>query len=159
MNEAFLGLQPGDHLLYSPTGFFGLLIAVKSWHKIAHIEVYVGNGSSIASRDGVGVGLYPFREDDLAYILRPNQPIDLEKGLAWFRTVQGQGYDWLGLLRFAWRSEYVPEKAHENKQFCSEFVTRFDRQMGFDPFPREDADAIAPFQFESNPFFSLVKAL
>lgn len=124
---------------------------------ISHIEVYVGDGKSVAARDGIGVGLFPLRTDRLTRVLRPNRPMNLEKGMAWFKTVVGQGYDWLGLLRFSWRSEYIPDSLTENKQFCSEFVTRFDRNSDFDPFPREDADAIAPFQFDSNPFFDLVR--
>lgn len=149
--------QPGDCLLYKPTGLFGWIISAKTWHWISHIEIYTGDGQSVASRDGKGVGLYPVREDKLVYILRPNQLFNLPKAMEWFNLVNGQGYDWLGLLRFSWRKSYVPENLTANKQFCSEFATRFYRNGGFDPFPREDADAIAPFQYESNPFFSLVK--
>ncbi len=139
--------RPGDCVLYKPSSVFGLLISVKSWHAISHVEIAIGNGESVASRDGKGVNRYPIRSDHVAAVLRPMVPINVAAGLAWFETVKGQGYDWLGLLRFSWRSEYVPSRFTDNKQFCSEFATRFYRQAGFDPFPREDADAVCPFQF------------
>lgn len=151
-------LQPGDALLYAPKGFFGWLIALKTWHAISHVEVYIGEGQSVAARDGLGVNRYPWRNTELAYALRPKRPLDLAHALRWFDTVQGQGYDWPGLLRFSWRSRYVPAQLSHNKMFCSEFATRFYRQGGLDPFPREDADAVAPFEFEFNPFFDAVSA-
>lgn len=147
-------VQPGDCLLYTPSSIFGALISVKTWHAISHVEVYVGDGQSVASRDGQGVNLYPVRTAQLGYVLRPTSPVDLIQALRWFAKVKGQGYDWLGLLRFSWRSEYIPAKLTANKQFCSEFATRFYRQGGLDPFPREDADAVAPFEFAYCPVFT-----
>ena len=141
-------LLPGDNLLYKPKGLFGYIISVKTWHKVAHIEVYVGKGQSVASRDGIGVGIYPLRTDGLIYVLRPKEPFLLIAAMDTFRRqYQGQGYDWLGLLRFAWRQPVDPVRFN-NKQFCSEFATRFDRDGGLiNLFNGEDADAIAPFQF------------
>jgi hypothetical protein len=140
-------VQSGDNLLYRPASIYGLLIAIKTWHMVSHCEGYVGNGQSVASRDGIGVGLYPTRYSDLAYILRPRQPFLLAVAMDTFRRkYQGQGYDWLGLLRFASR-EPVSSTRFNNKQFCSEFLTRWDRAGGIDPFNDEDADAIAPFEF------------
>lgn len=146
-------LKPGDCLVYAPTGVFGWIIAIKTWHWIAHTETYIGNGQSVASRDGLGVDIYPTRFAQLAYVLTPNQPFSLESSMDWFATVDGQGYDWLGLLRFAWRSRVVPTQREMNKQFCSEFTTRFYRKGGIDPFNKADADSIAPFQFLLSPYF------
>lgn len=147
-------LQPGDNLLYRPKGFFGWLIAIKTWHKISHCECYIGDGQSVASRDGIGVGIYPLRTAELCYILRPKEPFLLAAAMDKFRrSYQGQGYDWAGLLRFAWR-EPVSQIRFNNKQFCSEFLTRFDRDGGMkELFNGEDADAIAPFQFLLDPSF------
>jgi hypothetical protein len=140
-------LQPGDCLLYRPKGVFGWIIAIKTWHAIAHCEGYVGYGRSVASRDGIGVGEYPLREAELLYVLRPTVPFDVDAAMAAFRARwQGQGYDYLGLLRFAWRAP-VRDRRFDNRQFCSEFLTRWCRAGGFDPFNGEDADAIVPFQF------------
>lgn len=142
-----IALKAGDCLLYAPKGFFGWLISIKTWHQIAHCEIYVGNGKSVASRDGIGVGQYDWRNTELIYVLRPNRPFDLKEALAQFNHKwRGQGYDWMGLLRFAWRAP-VSRFRFENKQFCSELATRFYRGGGIDPFNGEDADAIAPSQF------------
>lgn len=140
-------LKPGDCLLYRPTGLFGWIISLKTWHSIGHSEVYIGGGYSLASRDGVGVGRYPTRWNELGVVLRPTHPLNLTSALAWFFNVaNGQKYDWLGLLRFAWRSKVKSDK-RDNRMFCSEFLTRFYRQAGMDPFNGEDADGIAPFEF------------
>ncbi len=150
-----IALKAGDALLYGPTGFFGWVISIKTWHQVAHCECYIGNGKSVASRDGVGVGQYDWRSDKLVYVLRPNVPFDLVEALAQFNNKwRGQGYDWAGLLRFGWRA---PVKAlrFDNKQFCSEFLTRWYRAGGIDPFNSEDADAVAPCQFLCSPVFDI----
>lgn len=158
-------LRAGDCLLYKPQGAFGLLISVKTWHDISHCEVYEGQGYSVASRDpdhwfpkpsGGGVNRYPWRDTELACVLRPNRPFNQSKATTWFEQVRGQSYDWAGLLRFGWRARVVPTDLSANKMFCSECNTRYYRAGDFDPFPREDADAVAPFEFASNPFFDLV---
>ena len=137
-------LKPGDVLLYRPDSVWGWLIAVKTWHPISHCEAYVGHGMSVASRDGIGVGIYPTRFAQLTRILRPAPPINLEAAMTWFNAVSNQGYDWLGLFRFlTWRDHHP-----HDKQFCSAFLTRWLRHGGVVPFaPEEDADAIAPCSF------------
>jgi hypothetical protein len=161
----FKDAEPGDTLLYRPVAFsvrkpfgwlFGALIALKTWHHISHVEVYAGNGvwrrhdgttftgrASFASRDGLGVGVYPVRDTELAYVLRPTRfnAVNMSAALRWFVTVEGQGYDWLGLTRFV-RTSIVPSTT---KMFCSAFWLRFYRAAGFNPFSaRVDADSIAP---------------
>lgn len=144
--------QPGDCLLYRGTGFYSWLIAIKTWHDVSHVEVFVGRDktgalSSVASRNGIGVGQYPLRLDGLIAVLRPTAPFNLADAMKAFHAkYEGQKYDWLGLLRFAWRSKVVPD-CDDNRQFCSEFATRFYRAGGLDPFNNEDADAIAPATF------------
>jgi hypothetical protein len=146
-------IRPADNLLYRAKGIFGWVIALKTWHPIAHCEGYIGGGKSVASRDGVGVGIYDLRLSELRYIMRPRLKFDLDAAMRTFASrYQGQGYDWLGLLRFASR-EPVSATRFNNLQFCSELLTRWDRAGGLDPFNGEDADAIAPFQFlTSNAF-------
>lgn len=140
-------LKPGDCLLYRPKGFFGFLIREKTWHKIAHCEMYVGNGASVASRDGKGVGQYPWRNTELAYVLRPPQSeINWPEFWKWFRTVNGQPYDWFGLARFAWGGDIGT--GNNGKMFCSEFLTRAYRKLVAKVIgDEEDADAVAPFEF------------
>lgn len=147
-------IEPGDCLLYRPKGVVGWIIATKTWHKIAHVEVYIGNGKSVASRDGIGVGLYDWRKAELCAVLRPNTQFQLVPALDIFnRKYRGQGYDFMGLLRFGMRAP-VDKVRFNNKQFCSEFVTRFYRAGLLDPFNGEDADAIAPFEFGLSPVFT-----
>lgn len=138
-------VQPGDVLLYRPSGVFGWLIALKTWHAIAHCEAYAGRGYAVASRDGVGVGRYPVRREGLVRILRPVPAVDMDAAMAWFATVDGQKYDWLGLIRFAtWRAQHP-----RDRMFCSAFLTRWLRAGHAEPFqPDEDADSIAPFEFQ-----------
>ena len=149
-------LQPGDALLYGPKGAYGWIIAIKTWHAVSHCEGFIGDGEAVASRDGVGVGIYAFRRDRLTHVLRPRVPFDLERAMREFHFHwRGQGYDWLGLLRFAWRAPITPVR-FENKQFCSELLTRWYRAGGLDPFNGEDADAIAPFQFRLSNCFEVI---
>lgn len=139
---------PGDILLYSPKGFYGWLIAVKTWHMISHVEIYIGFGTTIAARSA-GVNYYPLELNDrLAIALRPPvPPFDIKKALAWFnKNAKGQAYDWKGLLRFTSRKPYTGIVS-EDAQFCSELGTRFLRNGDLPVFGLLDADSIAPFQF------------
>ncbi len=145
-------LKAGDCLLYAPNSFWGYAIATKTWMDCSHCECFVGDGFSVASRDGKGVAKYPFRTEGLRYILRPNQPFDLDEAMAWFQTVNGQPYDWAGLARFVTWKRIVPDD--NAKMFCSEFLTRFYRSGGFFPFPKHiDADCVAPASFLYSPYF------
>lgn len=151
-------LKPGDCLLYNSNGFWSLIIKIKTWHSVTHCECYIGDGYSIASRDGKGVNAYEYRADDLCAVLRirPEYPFKLNSALTWFlRAAKGQGYDWWGLLRFTWKSDYCKGDKN-NKQFCSEFLTRFYRNGGVDPFNGDDADAIPPFMFMDSPVFDII---
>lgn len=134
-------IQAGDVLLYRPTGLFGRVIALKTWHMIAHVEVSLGGGESVASRDGLGVGRYPHRSADLAHVLRPVLPMDLAAALRWFRTVEGQPYGWVDLLAF------IGLTADGPGMVCSPFATEFLRAGGLPVFRSEPARFIAPFQF------------
>jgi hypothetical protein len=149
-------LRAGDVLLYRPKGVFGWIIAIKTWHSVAHVEAWNGK-QAVASRDGIGVGYYPFRRSDLCAIVRPRRQFNIKTANYQFESNwRGQGYDWFGLLRFAWRAP-VDATKFNNKQFCSELITRWLRAGGLDPFNGEDADAIAPFQFLLSPVFRKVE--
>ena len=150
-------LIPGDCLLYSRTPFlssrlgwfFGLVINIKTWSKFSHVEIYAGNGMSFASRDGVGVGLYPFRHEQLAKVRRPSAlDYDHKKASHWSSRVIGQKYDWLGLLCFT----LAVAQGAKDRMFCSEFATRWYRNAGLEPFNKEiDADKVSPAQFDQTP--------
>lgn len=137
-------LRPGDVLLYTGGSFFSRLIQFKTWSRYSHVEVYDGEGLSVASRDGQGVGRYPLRMDGLRVILRPLGKFDVEAARAWFPTVDGQPYDWFGLLAF---TSAKRQGKNNWKMFCSEFACRYLRAGGVDPFSKYDADGIAPGEF------------
>src|SRR5438046_1516316 len=123
-------LQPGDCLLYQPDSFFGELIALKTWHRISHVEVYDRNSLSLASRDGIGVNLFALRASGLAKVLRPPASYDHARAFRWFITVRAQKYDWLGLLCFT----LAIAQGAQDRMFCSEFATRLYRAGNFEPF-------------------------
>lgn len=133
----------GDVLLYAGKGVFSRLIQIKTFSWVSHCEVYAGDGESLASRDGEGVGRYPLRLEGLYAVARPKGALDWQAGLEWFATVKGQRYDWLGLLNFYLAAK--PDRSEVQKMFCSEFATRLLRRCGFEPFQaRVDADRVSP---------------
>lgn len=136
-------LEPGDVLLYRPVGLFGLAIAVKTWHSIAHVEIYVGNGQSVASRDGLGTGVYPLRLSELAVVCRPCVPIDVAGALARFKQKPPRPYGWLDLV------EFIGVDVNSGGIVCSPFADEFLRDEGIVDFLNGEPKAkIAPFEFE-----------
>jgi len=119
--STFPDLQPGDVLLYGGKDIVSRLIQFRTWADVSHVEVYAGGLKSIASRNGIGVGQYLFRADGLRYILRPVtfSPEQFAQGMAWFKTVDGQPYNWGDLLRF-----YLID-IHTKGFICSQFMAAF----------------------------------
>lgn len=134
-------MKHGDVLLYRGTGLYGRLIALKTWHPVGHVEISLGGGRSVASRDGKGVGEYDHRAKDLYAVLRPNVPFDAAAARRFFRKWQGTLYGWLDLLNF------IGMNVDANGIVCSPFATRYLRAGGVPVFNTEPAEKIAPFQF------------
>lgn len=136
-------LKPGDVLLYKPVGIFGKLIALKTWHPIAHVELYLGKGISSASRDGQGVNFYPWRDTDIAAVMRPKAPFifDATRAKLLTRLWVGTPYGWWDLLNFAGVS------ADSKGIVCSPWVTTVLRDNGLQVFNVDPPNLIAPFQF------------
>lgn len=144
-------LLPGDVLLYGAKGFYGKIIAIKTWHGIGHVEVFIGGGFSVASRDGQGVGRYDARLLDIKHVLRPTVPFDLTKALAWFFTdANGQPYGWWDLLHF------IGIAKDGQGMVCSPFATEFLRAGGVPIFNNEPAIKVAPFMFLLSEFLKEV---
>lgn len=136
-------LLPGDVLLYTGRGLYGRLIQIHTWHRIGHVEVAIGHGQSVASRDGIGVNQYDLRMKDLARVLRPKVPFDLPAAMRWFEQgAKGQPYGWGDLLQFVGIPVQAPGIV------CSPFATLFLRAGGVPIFNTEQAELIAPFEFE-----------
>jgi hypothetical protein len=138
-------MNPGDILLYRPTGFIGWAIAWRTFSNWAHVEVYVGSGVSVASRNGIGVAKYPLRREQLGKVLRPYAWPDLATGMRWFHAVaDGQRYDFAAILRFM-LPHIITRDLDLDRQICSAFATRFMRQCGVDIVAKDcDADLVAP---------------
>src|SRR5690606_3796554 len=86
-------LKPGDVLVYARSGFFNRLIELKTYSHVSHVELYLGNGKTSASRNGVGVDTYDFDPYGLGYVLRPQGPVDMEKLMAGHKSRLGAAYD------------------------------------------------------------------
>lgn len=157
-------LEVGDALLYygqSPVvspqrraDFVDWSIAVKTGYWLSHIEIYDGEGMSVASRNGIGVNRYPLRLDGLVLVRRPVGIIDRETAEKWFqREARGQKYDFKGLLCF-WLA--VRQGSHA-KMFCSEFALRWYRKAQIQPLnPDVDADRTAPCEFYKTANFATI---
>lgn len=155
-------LIPGDCLLYKQTSIrrsllgwiFGWIIRFKTTSYFCHCEIYDGENKSLASRDGKGVGRYWLRLEELAEVRRPSaKDFNHDTGSRWFNTVEGQKYDWKGLLCFT----LAVKQGATDRMFCSEFATRFYRVSGLEPFnPDKDADTIAPEQLHQTPKLTTV---
>lgn len=137
-------ILPGDVLLYTPKGIYGWIIRFHTGHPVGHVETYIGNGRSVASRDGKGTGNYEVRIDGLVTICRPRLPFDLERGLGWLQRTGHRPYGWLDLLQF------IDINIDGKGIVCSPFVTEFARACGYDPFNGEPANKIMPFQFATS---------
>lgn len=141
-------LHEGDCLLYGPHDLLGWVIAVKTWcQQACHVEIYSGQGMSIASRNGVGVNRYPFRYGQLSCVRRPKVWLGHRPHLSyeWFNQVaRGQRYDWLGLLCFT----LAVKQGARDRMFCSEFALREYREWNCELLnPDVDADHTAPSEF------------
>ena len=93
-------LQAGDILLYA-----GELVDDASLVKegdegadaAAHVELYMGHGVSYASRNGIGVNAYAFRQEGLHQVRRPvgSATFDRAGVERWFEGgVRGLPYGW-----------------------------------------------------------------
>lgn len=145
-------LRPGDVLLYKGTGFFSWLIRTKTSSDISHVEIYDGEGMSLAARDGVGVGRFPLRTQDLFMVRRPIRRVNMEKLREYHAAVEGEKYDWLGLLSFVLiRRQKSASK--NGAQFCSEYLTHALRWAGFAVFSDVPAAAVEPGDFQKSDLF------
>lgn len=138
-------LTPGMVMGYSAAlNPYGWLTKVKTGWDVGHIEVYAGQGNSVAARWS-GVDIYPVREDDsLCVLLEPDSKIDIEAGMRWFYShAQGKKYDLWGQMAF-WRIG----GGSADRMWCSEFAAEFLKACRFWAFNSLcPSEKIAPAQF------------
>lgn len=146
-------LKPGDVLLYNAPSLVDWVIDTKTGSDVAHVEVYFGEGQSLASRNGIGVNAYALRTDGLVYVRRPKTFFDQTTAGQWFETVRGEGYNFLGLLQF----DNIPLN-QPNHLFCSAFATLLLRSAGVEVFaPDFPAGKVSPRDFKLSPVLYGVK--
>lgn len=140
-------LKAGDTLLYFDGSFVDRVIAIKTWSDVGHVEIYAGNGHSYASRNGIGVNVYPLRLDGLRYVLRPNRVFRFELGSIWFeKDAKGQPYNFRDLLQFC----LIRTKG--KGMICSQFGAEFYKACLYPVFnPMCPSGTIAPAQFLQTP--------
>ena len=135
-------LKEGDCLLYKPSGIFGWIISIKTWHAIGHCEGFLGTDLigrrwSVASRDGLGVNTYELRTKDLALVLRPIQPFDQTAALAWFRSPLARRVVALE------REALEPARASEFEVFAAGLVANRPSEWRLSLLARLDAAGLA----------------
>jgi hypothetical protein len=146
-------LRAGDVLLYRPSSIFGWAIRIKTGSPCSHVEVAVGAGFSVASRDGIGVNRYPLRLDHLGWVLRPNVPFYLGPAMDWFDKHKGEPYGWLDLLDFFSATIDGPGMV------CSPCATNFLRAGGVRVFGSFPAIRVSPRDFLTSEYLTDVTAM
>jgi hypothetical protein len=137
-------LRAGDVILYRPQGFIGWCIASRTFSNWAHVEVSLGSGVTVASRNFVGVGLYAFNPNRVGRVIRPRGPLNMVSAMGWFDGVVGQRYDYWAIMRFL-LPHCIRRDLDMTRQICSSFAVRFLREAGVDVVAADmDADLVAP---------------
>lgn len=155
-------LMPGDSILYRPSSFAGVAIAIKTFSWTSHIEGYIGNGRSIGARD-TGVKVYLLRNDKYAkVILRPKAvcKFDFQAAMDWYyKEADGDSYDFTGLFAFFIPDKYPKDDSTENykKEFCSMLIDMWYVKGGFRPFQANvPSTEVSPAQFLQTPLFDII---
>lgn len=138
-------LKAGEILLYRDASFVDFIITRTG--PAGHVEIYEGNGKSLASRNGLGVSRYDLRMDGLIAVLEC-PTLDMAKFTAWFETVNGEGYSWGGLLGFG-EGETTGQP---NQMFCSQFIAEGCKRAG-SPVINKDypSGLVTPSDFLKSP--------
>jgi hypothetical protein len=92
-------LIPGDILLYHGSTVFNEVTDIKTGGLVDHVEVYHGNGLSVAARPE-GFNVYDFELEGLVQVRRPVNVFDIVAADTWLMPLRGVSYDTPGLLEF-----------------------------------------------------------
>lgn len=138
-------LRPGMLLLYEASSVFGYAIALFSGSRISHVEMYKGDGKSWASRDGLGVGVYPFRSENLALVLESPVPLNLAHIAQGFAAKAGHTYDYATILKFI---TFGWTESRTDAEVCSELITYLLRTGGLTAlFGIKEPEDVKPADF------------
>lgn len=89
----------GDILLYHGDSLFNRITDLKTGGAMDHVEIYAGDGQSVASRPE-GFNVYPFQPEGLAKVRRPQMEFFKPAADIWLQPLKGMEYDTPGLLQF-----------------------------------------------------------
>lgn len=92
-------LQAGDILLYHGQTLFNRITDLKTGGLTDHVEVYHGNGLSVAARPE-GFNVYDLQTEGLAKVRRPTAPFIRIYADTWLQPLRGIPYDTPGLFQF-----------------------------------------------------------
>ena len=101
---------------HKPKRLIGHLIALWTLGKYSHCE-FIYNGQIFLSNPG-GVRTRKFEYQKNMEIYELDKNIDPKDVIEFFRTAQGKGYDYLGILGQFFYADKVQD---DNRYFCSEF--------------------------------------
>jgi hypothetical protein len=138
-------LQVGDILLYNTKwSFVDWAIRTRTWSDVAHIEISLGNGTSVASRNGIGVGKFLHRREGLVKIRRLVLPLDFGAAMNWFTTVDKTNYGWTDLFRF------YGINVSTKGIICSTFADLWLKSGGIQSFAEDyPPEIVSPRDFET----------
>lgn len=101
---------------HKPCGIVGFLISAWTFGQYSHCE-FVYNNEVLLSNPG-GVRERPFKYKKNFDIYELNSNIRAEDVIEFFKTAQGKGYDYLGILG---QFFYASKVQNDDRYFCSEF--------------------------------------
>ena len=89
----------GDILLYHGKSFFNIVTDLKTGGQSDHVEIYAGDGQTVASRPE-GFNVFPFKEQGLIKVRRPQVEFWKDAADVWLEPLKGMKYDAIGLFQF-----------------------------------------------------------
>lgn len=149
-------LQVGAICLYNSSSLVDKAIEFKEGDPdTAHVEVYIGGGKSVASRNGIGVGQWDFRPAGLVHVRQPVRLLQVADAMDWFTLVNGAKYGWGDIganLDLVERPEDLwtkPELLRQTGVDCSHFAAMFLAVGGCPQFDEHfDYRKITPRDFK-----------
>lgn len=145
MTAGGVELKTGDALLYRGEGLVSRLIRLKTGAAVDHVEIYIGNGMTVAARKRNGARIYRAIDDGPPRVLRPTVPVDIHSAMQWFgRCADGQDYD---------AFEVFTNMPSSGKWSCGELAVRWYQAGGLGLM----SNATAPGAFLRSPLFQEIR--
>ena len=101
---------------HKPKSLIGFLISLRTLGKYSHCEFIYNDYVFLSNPGGVRTRKFEYQKNIEIYELDKN--IDPKDVIDFFKTAQGKGYDYLGILG---QFFYAGKVQDDNRYFCSEF--------------------------------------